>query len=182
MSGWRTRPRIALSGKMGAGKSTTAALIAGLYRIPVLSFASGFKSLVESAGVTKEHDEELYRKLCQNIGGGLRAIDTDIWVKAFARRWLDETGGGACVVDDMRYPNEFDWLGKHEFYRVRLDVPEEVRATRRVLIAHESETALDGHAAEGRFDLHIRLDGTEPAEYVRDLVTTGYRRWLGMSS
>ncbi len=169
--------RIAISGKMGAGKSTLAAGLATHFNAPILSFASGFKRLVEDAGVTKERNEALYRKLCQNIGGGMRLYDEDIWVKAFWTRFRDVATASyriphvaPCIVDDMRYPNEFESLAGGGFYTVRLEVPAAVRATRRQLIDHESETALDQYAVDGRFDLHLYLEGYEPPELVYERV------------
>lgn len=168
--------RIAISGKMGAGKSTLAGHLARRFDAPVLSFAAGFKSLVESAGLTKASDEALYRKLCQNIGGGMRALDPDIWCKAFYQRFdalrVEDPRNlrTPCIVDDMRYPNEFEWLASDGFYTVRLEVPAAIRANRRQLIDHESETALDQYAIDGRFDLQLYLDGHETPEMVFERV------------
>lgn len=173
-------PRIAISGRMGAGKSMLAGLLSAYWDIPVMSFAAGFKSLVEDAGVTKESDEALYRRLCQNIGGGLRQVDTDIWVKMFWDRFATIYDGPAsgCVVDDMRYPNEFDSLRDANFCLVRLDVPEKVRAQRRQIINHESETGLDAYASDGQFHIYLQLHGWETPEVVMNLANRHYHTWL----
>lgn len=142
--------RIALSGKMGAGKSTTAALISEWFDIPIMSFADGFRNTVTSAGITKENNEELYRRLCQGIGEGMRRINPDIWVDALDQR-MRAAKLESCVIDDMRYPNELFWCQEHEFLTVRLEVPEAIRSERRIIIDSESETALDDYVDQ--FDL-----------------------------
>lgn len=182
--------RIAISGKMGAGKTTLANALSKRYDVPVLSFASGFKRLVEAAGVTKEGQPELYRRLCQQIGGGLRAIDRDIWVKSWFRAFeRDAVERGiplpraGFIVDDLRYPNELEYLRFEKgAFTVRLEVPEAVRAQRRTIIDHESETALDEYVSLDHFDAIVYApddpNGLVPTpEETLAHVVEAYERW-----
>lgn len=65
----------------------------------------------ENAEAFKEKEPELYRRLCQEIGGAKREEDPDYWVKKWdeARmEYTDNEKNYVIVVDDVRYPNEVD--------------------------------------------------------------------------
>ena len=114
-----------------------------------------------------EHKEEKIpefgvtpRHLMQTIGTewGRECIGPDVWVdvwKSSVMKWLD--GGLNVVVDDMRFPNEWDAvrdLGGECWYitRPRTAKPES---------EHASEGALDSHG----FDMRLINDGTLPDLY-----------------
>ena len=97
--------------------------------------------------------ERTTRYLMQTLGTewGRETIDSDIWVNAAMSqvlRLLDR--GFNVVIDDMRFPNEYD--GIKEIYETEVWRVE--RPSARVEEGHESEGQLDDHD----FDLLILND------------------------
>lgn len=97
------------------------------------------------------------RSLMQTMGTdwGRMAVDQEIWIKAAkatTQRLLQD--GHRVVIDDMRFPNEFDAVGSFEdsrrFMVYRRDTPDSA------LHQHVSEGALDGL----HFDEEIFNDST----------------------
>jgi hypothetical protein len=140
---------IALTGKMGSGKSTIADVLMNTYGYRTLSFASPLKGLVIEAdplvmyeslhgtvtpvpihlsdvlasGKTFEEAKRKYpevRRSLQRIGQGIRRIDPDYWVRNLMERVLDVPSGTPIVVPDVRYPNELEALAKNGFKTVRV--------------------------------------------------------------
>ena len=105
-------------------------------------------------GVTPRH-------LMQTLGTewGRDCIGPDVWVdvwKNSVQKWLD--GGLNVVVDDMRFPNEWDAVKSLEgecwyITRPRVKYPHPTE--------HSSEGALDGHG----FDRRLINDGDLPNLY-----------------
>lgn len=145
--------RIALVGKMHAGKSTVARKIAEARYTPV-AFADEVKAIAAVAAnairvrpsiyypaktdiVTQEDIDKrksVYRPLLQFIGTyGREQISQDIWIKIFKAKYL--TGGKEMIViEDMRFPNEANALRTSGFLIVKIERPE---ANRKDSIARE---------------------------------------------
>jgi len=109
--------RIALTGKMGSGKSTASHFLED-YGFKCFSFASKLKELATDLFKMEGKD----RELLQRFGSAMREIDRDVWA-----RYLVENIEANCpietcraVVDDLRYLNEAELLKKHGFVLVRL--------------------------------------------------------------
>ena len=151
-----------------------------------VSFASPLKRMLgvflSSAGYGQEKIESLLfehkedripefgvstRHLMQTLGTewGRECISPDVWVTVWknnVQKWLD--GGLHVVVDDMRFPNEWNAvkeLGGECWYvtRPRVTFPD---------IQHASEGALENHG----FDRRLTNDGDLPDLYtqVRELI------------
>lgn len=93
------------------------------------------------------------RRMMQTLGTEWgRGLDPDLWVRIMEARLLRFSNCGV-VVDDMRFPNEFDSMRRlgATLVRVTRAVP-----NLGVLHPHASEGALDQHA----FDVTIANDGT----------------------
>jgi hypothetical protein len=99
------------------------------------------------------------RYLLQTIGTewGRELITPEIWTNIMDARLRDRKG--PVVIDDMRFPNEYDMLKAQGALLVRIDRPGYVKTGN-----HASDGALDGHG----FDLYITNDG-EPEWMLQQL-------------
>lgn len=109
--------RIAFSGKICSGKTTAANwLLANVPGMVRLSFATRLKELATELFGMAHKD----RKLLQDLGAALRAIDGSVWIRAFERQVRQHRD---VVVDDLRFRNEYQCLRDLGFTIVRLEVP-----------------------------------------------------------
>lgn len=147
-----------------------------------VSFAGPLKRMIgvflNSAGYEHERIESLLyeqkenripefgvtsRHLLQTIGTewGRECISPDVWVKVWhhnVMKWLD--GGLNVVVDDMRFPNEWEAVKALEGECWYITRPR----TEKYETEHASEGALNNHGFDRRFtndtslnDLHIQV-------------------------
>ena len=144
----KTPMRIALSGRMGSGKTHFAERLLEEYGGTRLSFAAPIKDLYNrySAKRMLGDDPLEKRHFCQAVGEGLREFDEDFWAAYLVFNLPSE---GSVWVDDVRYPNEVRALEAEGFKVIRIVSPEEIRLsrlpknTRAVDTVSGSETALD---------------------------------------
>jgi dephospho-CoA kinase len=116
--------RIAITGKMCSGKSTLANKIAERDpRFQIFSFGSKVKDIAKDLFNMTEKD----RSLLVNIGSKMREIDPDVWTKYV----LKQTEGLThCIVDDLRYQNEYEALSNAGFKIIQLVISEETQGER----------------------------------------------------
>ena len=116
--------RIAITGKMCSGKSTLANKIAERdSRFQIFSFGSKVKDIAKDLFNMTEKD----RSLLVNIGSKMREIDPDVWTKYV----LKQTEGLThCIVDDLRYQNEYEALSNAGFKIIQLVISEETQGER----------------------------------------------------
>jgi len=164
-----TNLRLGICGGMAAGKTLAADTISEYVKygkdsddffifpqgiVERLSFADGVRDVAwdffpEEMMIAFELGVK-HRELLQKIGKGMRAIDTDIWVKKLERILASLIGYGIdtpIIIDDVRYPNEVEMLKKFGFKIVYIDVGPEIRRERAgnpdwwdEAVKHESET------------------------------------------
>lgn len=162
------------SSQAGSGKSEVAAVLCR-HRYELVKFAAPLKAmaraLLVSMGFTHRHAERMVegdlkeevvpgfdtvtpRHLMQTLGTdwGREAISNDLWTKVAISKAASITAeGGRVVIDDMRFPNEFEAIREVGGVTVRIDRPDPSRAG---LSRYEGQ--LDGH----EFDVVIQNDGT----------------------
>jgi len=148
--------RIALSGKMKSGKTTLAR---ELDYQNVVSFADPIRNALAELGIRKSEYPDLYRRGAQYLGTDLcRTFDPDWWVKWMnARMMYDRQNVRSTIIDDVRFPNEYDWCKASGFMLVRLDISREMQYTRGAeegTFNHPSETGLD-HIGKEEWDLWL---------------------------
>lgn len=83
-------------------------------------------------------EEPEVRRILQELGASVRAIDPDFWLRAGLTR-VDEVTratGRPCVITDVRYPNEAASLARAGFHLIYIDRPGIPH------LNHESEGAL----------------------------------------
>lgn len=141
------RPRIAFVGKAGSGKTSAANYLVQNYGYRRVSVATPLKIIAEDlwgpGGVT--------RTKLQRLGVAVRDIEENTWIDYLLRRSVPG-GAGPVVVDDCRFPNEFERLQNAGFRIVRIlsDTPDRIKRLKAngkwdgpEALSHESETALD---------------------------------------
>lgn len=151
--------RIAICGKICAGKSTLAANLAVDHGFKCLSFAEPIKRYAtELFGMTNKD-----RALIQDFGQKMREIDNDIWIKMLVRE-IDSNPDKPIVVDDLRFWDEYFTLKNKGFVIVRLKVGifEQVMRIRATYgedadshirrLQHESESYVEEFPVDFEFD------------------------------
>ena len=130
---------IAITGPIASGKSTAANYLCSKYSFGLMKFAAPLKRMLISLGLTygeiegkfKEEPSALLggktpRHAMQTLGTewGRDLIDKDLWINAF-RRELEEykarTAMPRIVIDDARFPNEFEFITKQGGHFWNLD-------------------------------------------------------------
>lgn len=170
-----TLPNIGLLGKMRSGKDTVAAYLAEKYGYTRFAFGDELKryahELFDEPAVGSKP-----RALYQAFGQACREIDPDIWVRKCleAVDWNAEDRAAfsaslrkhaphllsspfRAVITDCRQPNEYHALKSAGYTLIRVEAPEALRIHRAIEsgdtfnlrdLTHDTETALDGFAAD----------------------------------
>ncbi|MER6485735.1 hypothetical protein ABT264_19530 [Streptomyces virginiae] len=78
------------------------------------------------------------RRILQELGASIRAIDPEFWLRAGLARTeeVNRTTGRPAVITDVRYPNEAASLRRAGFHLIYIDRPDVPQ------LNHESEGAL----------------------------------------
>lgn len=155
--------RVAISGKMGSGKTALANVLQDRYLFHKFSFADKLKkTAMDLWGLTHDDvygpNKKKYRKLMQDFGKHMRDVDENVWVNIILReisarkQLINDYGtnsvfGDNIVIDDVRYQNEYVALKNAGFIMVRMDASDDARKRRLgdgfLETNHLSETDLD---------------------------------------
>lgn len=108
---------IAITGHMGAGKSTMAKMLAKKYGAEVISLADPLKEFARALGWNGEKDKR-GRRLLQLLGTevGRECISKDIW----ASKWVEAAEASeknVVICDDLRFTSEYLYMREH-FYEI----------------------------------------------------------------
>jgi len=117
--------RIAFSGKMQVGKTTSADYLVQKYGFIKLSFAGKLKEIAKDLWSEQFECNQKPRKLLQDLGMKMREIDQDVWVNYVLRIVHILPKDSNIVIDDLRFMNEYKALKNEGFFIVRIirDVP-----------------------------------------------------------
>jgi dephospho-CoA kinase len=132
------RPRIAICGTQGSGKTTVADALRAHYGLTPLSMAAPIKVIGKLLAErfpqldADPNDKVSMRPLYQAIGEGGRAYDSDIWLHAMldGSGLLNASTDTGYVLDDVRFKNEGDLLRAYDFLVIRMECDEETRKNR----------------------------------------------------
>lgn len=143
--------KIAVSGKMAAGKTTLTNIIQQHHELQQpqddsffedifsyskqLSLATPVKEVAKEYFFMRENHKD--RPLLQKIGQQFRDIRPSVWIdlliaeaekktEDFAQKGIT----GCLVCDDVRFPNELDALREDGWFLIRLEVDDEIRKKR----------------------------------------------------
>jgi hypothetical protein len=164
----------------GCGKTTLANLLLKQgYRLfsfadPLRAMLDGLMNFYDGSEIRDWPKEKVIptldtspRWLMQSLGTewGRRCIGPTIWVDLMLRR-LDQFPGARTVIDDVRFPNEFEALKARGALMVRIERPGIERVG-----THVSDGGLELYT----FDLELRNDG-RPEDMLEQL-----KEWRGQT-
>lgn len=154
-----------------SGKSTVAAHLDAAHGYAVHSFAAPLKRMAEALLASTGYLDEVHADISSGClkdspipdlgitGRGIQVllgeafrekVAPDFWVKVLARRIANQCGlGRPIVIDDLRRPNEYEWLRKAGAKIIKVVRPDTPRFV-------QGEGLLD-HC---RFDWTITNDGS----------------------
>ena len=115
---------IGLHGKMHTGKSAVAKLLKQKdpNRIVIMSFAGKLREVLHALSIPEQ------RETMQQLGQGLRDIWPLVWVNAVEVDVARHLAFGYTVIfDDVRYPNEFQYIKNEGGLLVKLSASADVR-------------------------------------------------------
>jgi len=112
--------RIAFSGKMQVGKTTSATYLVLKYGFIKLAFADKLKEIARDLFPEQFETGEKPRKLLQDLGIKMREIDEDVWVKYLLRIIKNLPKEFNITIDDLRFLNEYKALKNEGFFVVRI--------------------------------------------------------------
>ena len=116
--------KIAIIGNMCSGKTTTANTIKlADNRFEIFSFGQKVKDVAVDLFHMKEKD----RSLLTSIGTKMREINPDVWVNYIMEEVKYKK---FCIIDDLRYQNEYDACLKHGFIFIKLKISPELQQKR----------------------------------------------------
>ena len=164
--------KIAFSGKCASGKSTAAQLLCNKNPKTIkYSFAAKIKELATELFGMKEKD----RPLLLDFGGKMRDIDPNVWLNYVINQSKNKEH---VVIDDLRFPNEYDALKAEGFILVRLNISLETQIKRLTKLYPNTwkeqveklgvfaEIALDNYA----FDYYINTENfVEVEKFIQNL-------------
>jgi len=112
--------RIAFSGKMQVGKTTSATYLVKKYGFIKLAFADKLKEIARDLFPEQFETGEKPRKLLQDLGIKMREIDEDVWVNYVLRKIKNLPKETNIAIDDLRFLNEYKALKNEGFFVVRI--------------------------------------------------------------
>jgi dephospho-CoA kinase len=121
----RVKMKIALSGKIGSGKSWLADKLCQEHKYTKISFARRIKELAQELFDMKGKDREL---LIQ-IGEKMRDIDPYVWIRNTLKNHKSQYPEYPenIIIDDLRFKEEHEILFQDNWILVKIDIPEEKR-------------------------------------------------------
>lgn len=175
--------RLAISGKMGSGKTTLAKMMVEKFHVSessgkAYSFASKIKEVAKDVYGMGGKD----RILLQTLGDNMRQVvgsdgvkRENVWIDYLVKQMNQDMAVVKSlnqqpinilqVIDDLRYKNEYDMLKENGFMTVRIWADEATRIRRMNVDAnelkrgalHKSETELD---SKFHWDFVVDNNGT----------------------
>jgi adenylate kinase family enzyme len=117
--------KLAITGVMGSGKTTVANYLIEKYNFKKFSFADDVKKYAYEIFNMKHKD----RKLLQEFASKLREIDNYIWIKKLDEK-LKNNNHINIIIDDLRFPEEYEYLKSNDFLILKLDIHKDLQIKR----------------------------------------------------
>jgi dephospho-CoA kinase len=174
--------KLALVGKLRAGKDTASQYLTLFYDFHPFAFADPLKRYLHEI-FPHVPREPKPRRLLQLFGQKLRELDPDVWINLTMRQIDDYLRQHTCdrcepvlkprvVVTDCRQQNEYDRLRAEGFVFIRINADDELRIQRALEagdkftaedLAHETELLVDSFDV----DYEVYNNGTTPELYTQ---------------
>jgi dephospho-CoA kinase len=118
--------RIAVTGKMCSGKTTLCNYLCSVEpRFEIFSFGKKVKECAADLfGMDPLYKD---RPLLISLGQKMREIDSEVWVNHVIKQCSDKE---FCLIDDLRYQNEYEALVKNGFKIIQLNISDELQEKR----------------------------------------------------
>ena len=168
--------KIAVTGKMCSGKTTLCNYLCELEpRFQIFSF--GKKVKLVASDLFQMDPQIKDRTLLTSIGQKMREIDKDVWVNYVIQQCKDVE---YCLVDDLRYQNEYEALVKNGFKIIQLNISDELQEERIKMVYpdnYEDHLLARNHLSElNKFNWlshdhpHLSIDSSEDREVIKNLI------------
>ncbi|MFX0116573.1 MAG: AAA family ATPase [Candidatus Hodarchaeota archaeon] len=114
---------IAITGRMGSGKTTIAEILRNQYDYSIVRISERLKQIVRDLELPYRRD------VLQETGDFFRKFDGIVWVRQAIRKADDLLAKGASgiAIDDVRYKNEQIALKNAQFKIIRVSAAERKR-------------------------------------------------------
>ena len=118
--------KIAVMGKMCSGKTTLSNYICSIEpRFQIFSFGKKVKECAtELFGMDPLIKD---RPLLISVGQKMRDIDSEVWINYILKQCENKE---FCLIDDLRYQNEYEALSKNGFKIIQLNISDELQEKR----------------------------------------------------
>ena len=118
--------KLAITGKMCSGKTTLCNNLCFIEpRFQIFSFG---KKVKEVATDLFDMDPSIKdRSLLTSLGQKMREVDSEVWINYVIKQ---TEGSRYCLVDDLRYQNEYEALVKNGFKIIQLNISDELQEKR----------------------------------------------------
>ena len=118
--------KIAITGRMCSGKTTLSKYLVSIEpRFQVFSFGKKVKEVASDLFQMDPNFKD--RSLLTSIGQKMREINSDVWANYVIQQTKDIN---YCLVDDLRYQNEYELLAKEGWKIIQLRVSKELQEER----------------------------------------------------
>ena len=118
--------KIAITGKMCSGKTTLSNYLCEIEpKFQVFSFGKKVKQVASDLFNMDPLIKD--RSLLTSVGQKMREIDSDVWVNYIMKQ---TEGLNYCLIDDLRYQNEYETLVKNNWKIIQLEVSDELQEQR----------------------------------------------------
>ena len=118
--------KIAITGKMCSGKTTLSNYLCSLEpRFQVFSFAKKVKEVASDLFGMDPLIKD--RSLLTSLGQKMREIDPDVWINYVIKQ---TEGIDYCLIDDLRYQNEYLALAKNGWKIIQLTMSDDLQEKR----------------------------------------------------
>ena len=171
--------KIAVTGKMCSGKTTLCNYLCELEpRFQIFSFGKKVKDVASDLFQMDPRIKD--RTLLTSIGQKMREIDKDVWVNYVINQCKDVE---YCLVDDLRYQNEYEALVKNGFKIIQLNISDELQEYRIKMVYpdnyldhlnnrnHPSEkNTFQWLSDSDEKHPHLSIDSSEDREIIKKIV------------
>ena len=119
-------PKIAIAGKMAAGKSYLAAGLQDTMGFEIYSLAGKVKDIAYD--LFKMDPEHKDRPLLQGIGMKMRELQPDVWINYILEEAKKSTHPVVC--DDVRFVNEAKQFKEAGWILIKIDIDDDLQLSR----------------------------------------------------
>ena len=119
--------KIAVYGKLRAGKSAVCDFIAEKYDCEILEFSKAVQDVVDVTYPEKKGVKD--RELLVKVGQHMRKLDKDVWVNVIKHN-IENSKAENILVAGVRQQNEYDMLKELGFTFIQVEASETTRVER----------------------------------------------------